>query len=185
MWAAAGADRGDRRPPTRQTAWTAEHDGYLVAAALRRRHRRSVRLDPAGRGIEITDVIDGGGHEVRIAFHLGPEVTAELAGDRVTLAWPSGSGTESGWLKLPREFDWRLHRGETGPILGWYSPGLGQRVPAVTLLGRGQCTRDTPLMTRLQFTETGRSSGFSASGRIVDWKSDASSGWATEIRAEA
>ena len=59
-------------------------------------------------------------------------------------------------LNLPRGLSWTLHRGETGPILGWYSAGLGQRVPAVTLLGRGQATRDTPLMTRLQFTETGR-----------------------------
>jgi hypothetical protein len=168
-----------------QTAWTAEHDGYL---ALRppARHRRTVSLDQAGRGIEVTDVIDGAGHEVRLAFHLGPEVTAELAGDRATLTWPAGSGTESAWLNLPREISWSLHRGETSPILGWYSPGLGRRVPAFTLLGSGQCMPDTPLMTRLQFTETGQSSGFVASGRTVEWgKSDVNPISAVEIQAEA
>ena len=41
------------------------------------RHRRSVRLDREARAIEITDEIDGGGHDVRIAFHLGPEVLAD------------------------------------------------------------------------------------------------------------
>ena len=151
-----------------QTAWTAEHDGYLASLRPPASHQRTVRLDQAGRGIEITDVIDGAGHQVRLAFHLGPEVAAELDGDRVTLTWPARSGTESGWLNLPREFSWSLHRGETGPILGWYSPGLGQRVPAFTLLGSGHCTREAPLKTRLQFAETGLSSGFCAPGRTIE-----------------
>ena len=42
-----------------ELAWTAEHDGYAVLSPATV-HRRSVRLDPAGRAIEITDVIDGG-----------------------------------------------------------------------------------------------------------------------------
>ena len=116
-------------------------------------------LDQASRGIEITDVIDGAGHEVRLAFHLGPDVTAELAGDRVALTWPARPGTASAQLELPGELSWSLHRGETGPILGWYSPGLGQRAPAVTLLGSGQCTRDSPLMTRLRFLAAGQAAG--------------------------
>lgn len=169
-----------------QTAWIAEHDGYRATLRPAASHQRTVRLDRAGRGIEITDVIDGAGHEVRMAFHLGPEVTAELAGDRVTLTWPGGSGTESGWLSLPRELSWSLHQGETGPILGWYSPGLGRRVPAFMLLGSGKCTRDVPLMTRLQFTEPGQSSGLSVSGRTVQCgKSDAGTAQAIEFQAEA
>jgi hypothetical protein len=169
-----------------ETAWTAEHDGYLAALRPPASHRRTVRLDQAGCGIEITDVIDGAGHEVRLAFHLGPKVTAEQAGDRVALTWVAGSETGSAWLNLPREFSWSLHRGETGPILGWYSPGLGQRVPAITLLGRGQCTRDKPLTTRLLFTKTKKLSGFDASGCAVNWeKSDASPVGAIETQAEA
>jgi hypothetical protein len=142
-----------------QSAWTAEHDGYLAGLRPPASHRRTVFLDQAARGIEITDVIDGAGHEVRLAFHLGPDVAAELDGDRVALTWPARPGTASARLELPSELSWSLHRGESGPVLGWYSPGLGQRVPAVTLVGRGQCTRDSPLMTRLQFQETGQPAG--------------------------
>ena len=59
--------------------WTAEHDGYasLDPPAL---HRRSVLLDRASRSIDIIDEIEGGSHDVRLAFHLGPEVQAELDG---------------------------------------------------------------------------------------------------------
>ena len=55
-------------------------------------------------------------------------------------------------LELPPALRWSLHRGETDPILGWYSPGLGRRVPAFTLLGRGRCP-GAPLATRLEFIE--------------------------------
>ena len=57
--------------------WTAEHDGYasLDPPAL---HRRSVLLDRASRSIDIIDEIEGGSHDIRLAFHLGPEVQVEL-----------------------------------------------------------------------------------------------------------
>ena len=57
--------------------WTAEHDGYasLEPPAV---HRRSVLLDRASRSIDIIDEIEGGSYDVRLAFHLGPEVRAEL-----------------------------------------------------------------------------------------------------------
>jgi Heparinase II/III-like protein/Heparinase II/III N-terminus len=167
-----------------QTVWTAEHDGYRAVLRPPASHRRTVSLDQAGLGIEIADVIDGAGHEVRLAFHLGPDVTAELAGDRVALSWPARSGTASARLDLPRELSWSLHRGETGPILGWYSLGLGQRTPAVTLLGSGQCTRDSPLMTRLQFAEAGQPVGLNADRAAESRKSSTSPVGVIEIQAE-
>jgi hypothetical protein len=54
---------------------------------------------------------------------------------------------------LPGELRWALHRGETDPIMGWYSAGLGERVPAFTLLGQGHCVPGVPLVTRLEFAE--------------------------------
>ncbi len=151
MWA--------RQARTRETevselTWTAEHDGYATLSRPAG-HQRTVRFDPDGRGIEITDVIDGGEHEVRLAFHLGPDVTAQLSASTASLTWPaaSGSGTGVARLELPSELDWSLHRGETDPILGWYSAGLGERLPSVTLLGRGGCTPETPLITRLSFAD--------------------------------
>jgi hypothetical protein len=168
------------------TEWTAEHDGYLAALRPPASHRRTVRLDQAGRGVEIIDVVGGSGHEVRLAFHLGPEVAVELAGDRATLTWPGRPDTETGWLSLPPELTWRLHRGETEPILGWYSPGLGQRVPACSLVGTGQCTRHVPLVTRLRFIETQKSTCVNPAGGTVKWgQSDAGPAGAIEIQAEA
>ena len=132
--------------------WTAEHDGYagLSPAA---RHRRSVRLDRESRAVEITDQIEGGGHDIRIAFHLGPEVLATLDESAVELAWPDGATPGAARLLLPGGLRWSLHRGETDPILGWYSAGLGERVPACTLLGEGRSAPGVPLVTRLEFAE--------------------------------
>ena len=130
--------------------WAADHDGYLSLSPPAR-HRRSVRLDRAARSITITDQIDGGDYDVRIAFHLGPEVEAELDGSHTVLSWPTGATPGEARLVLPPQLRWSLHRGETDPILGWYSPGLGQRVPAFTLLGCGRTKPGARFTTRLEF----------------------------------
>ncbi|HEY1704918.1 MAG TPA: alginate lyase family protein [Trebonia sp.] len=139
--------------PSPDLDWIAEHDGY-ASLSPQAWHRRSVRLDPAARGIDITDVIDGGDKQVRLAFHLGPLVRARLDGPRAVLTWPASPVPGEACLELPGSLDWTAHRGETSPILGWYSPGLGQREPTTTLIGTGQTRRDRPLITRLRFSET-------------------------------
>jgi hypothetical protein len=111
-----------------------------------------VRLDRAARRLEITDEVTGG-HPLALAFHLGPDVEAELDGTTAALRWPAGPAAAAGcaWLELPAGLEWSLHRGSTEPILGWYAPGLGRRVPAVTLIGRGVATPGTALRTQLTF----------------------------------
>jgi hypothetical protein len=136
--------------------WTAEHDGYL-ALNPPSRHRRTVRLDRASRSVDIFDQIRGGRHDIRLAFHLGPEVEAELDGSYAVLRWTGTVAPGMARLELPLLLAWSLHRGETDPILGWYSGGLGHRVPAVTLLGRGRSAPDEPLVTRLEFLDAGPS----------------------------
>jgi hypothetical protein len=116
-------------------------------------HSRTVRLDRAARTIRITDTVSGGRHGIRVAFHLGPEVEAELAGPVAALSWTAGSGRQTARLTLPGALRWELHRAETDPVLGWYSAGLGQRVPAWTLLGAGTSDGE-PLTALLEFTET-------------------------------
>ena len=132
--------------------WTAEHDGYrsLKPPAC---HRRRVLLDRASRVLDIVDEI-GSSHELRLAFHLGPDIHAELDGACATLSWPGPSGPETARLKLPQPLRWSLHRGGTDPILGWYSSGLGRRTPAFTLIGCGRSEPKEPLATRLEFLET-------------------------------
>ena len=134
--------------------WAAEHDGY-EALHPPSRHRRTVRLDRASRCVDIVDEIDGGEHDIRLAFHLGPEVDAEIAGTGAILRWVCASVSCAARLDLPQSLRWSLHRGETGPILGWYSAGLGRRVPAFTLIGQGQSAPDEPLITRLEFLDIG------------------------------
>jgi hypothetical protein len=134
--------------------WTAEHDGYR---SLRppARHRRSVRLDRVSRSLEILDEVEGGCYDVRLAFHLGPDIEAELDGPLASFRWASAVSHGAAWLVLAPQLTWSLHRGETDPILGWYSPSLGQRTPAFTLVGCGRSAPGSPLTTRLEFLDVG------------------------------
>jgi hypothetical protein len=132
--------------------WVAEHDGY---ARLRPPvvHRRSMRLDRDARTIEITDALHAGDHDVRLAFHLGPEVEAELDGFVASLRWTApGQARGAALITLPAEVGWSLHRGQTNPILGWYSSGLGRRAPAWVLIGTGPLTDGSQLVTRIAFS---------------------------------
>ena len=167
--------------------WTAEHDGYasLDPPVL---HRRSVFLDRASRSIDIIDEIEGGSHDIRLAFHLGPEVHAELGESGAILRWP-GAGPETApgvaRLELPSTLQWSLHRGETNPILGWYSPGLGQRVPSFSLLGCGCSVSGMLLATRLEFFETDIRSEATVSRQVISWcSSGAQLSKAPQIQAE-
>jgi hypothetical protein len=130
--------------------WTAEHDGYkaLHPAAS---HRRTVRLNEASRTVEITDVIDAAGHEFRLAFHFGPDIEVELNGAEAILI---RSSAIIGRLELPGQLAWTRHCGETEPILGWYSPHLGGRVPAHTLLGSGHGVPKAVFTSRLVFIDS-------------------------------
>jgi hypothetical protein len=148
--------------------WTAEHDGY-TSLDPPVSHRRSVLLDRASRSIDIIDQFEGGDHDVRLAFHLGPEVQVELDESYALLRWPAASAQGGARLELPSSLEWSLHRGESDPILGWYSPGLGRRIPSFTLLGRGRCEPGAPLATRLEFLEIGRASRTAGSRWAVSW----------------
>ncbi len=148
-------------------SWTAEHDGYLSLQPPVH-HRRSVRLDRASRSVDIVDEVDGGGHDLRLAFHLGPDVQAELTGSEASLCWPGASTPGTARLELPRQLQWSLHRGETDPILGWYSCGLGRLTPAFTLIGRGRPVPHAAFTTRIHFLDRHRGQGLPAKSSGTD-----------------
>jgi Heparinase II/III-like protein/Heparinase II/III N-terminus len=165
--------------------WAAEHDGYasLDPPAL---HRRSVLLDRASRSIDIIDQIEGGRHDIRLAFHLGPEVQVEFDDCCAILTWAAASTQGTARLELPPGLQWSLHRGESDPILGWYSPGLGRRVPSFTLLGCGHCVPGTPLATRLEFLEADEPFKAAVSRQALSWSaSDARTGLVPGTNVEA
>jgi len=165
--------------------WTAEHvgDPSLDPPAL---HRRSVLLDRASRSIDIVDQIDGGSHDIRLAFHLGPDVQAELEELCAVLDWPTASTPGAARLELPPGLRWSLHRGETDPVLGRYFAGPGRRVRAVTLLGCGRCAPGMLLTARLEFLDVGKSGKSAVSRQAISWTSSvALPDKAPEIQAEA
>jgi hypothetical protein len=129
--------------------WSAEHDGYL---SLRppAGHRRCVRLDRVSRTLDIVDEVSSR-HEVCLAFHLGPQVEAELDGLSATLSWAAADGPGVARLELPHSLRWSLHHGETNPIVGWYSQGLGRRTPTFSLIGQGRSEPGSLFTTRLRF----------------------------------
>lgn len=153
--------------------WTAEHEGYLTLRTPAR-HRRCVRLDRASRGIDIVDEIDGGMHDIRLAFHFGPDVEVELEQNNAALRWPAADVLGAARLDLPVSLSWTLHRGATDCILGWYSEGIGRRVPAFTLLGCGRSMPGMLLCTRLAFVAANKGKTSNNGLLAASWrKSDA------------
>jgi hypothetical protein len=141
----SSADGGERR-------WVAEHDGYRTLDPPVT-HRRTVKFRGKQRLIEITDELDGVGQaQVRLAFHLGPAVEASLDGSDLTLRWRDRNGDEAtATMTLPSSLSWSLTRGAEEPVLGWYSPAFGQKVPATDVIGVGTAAAHSPLRTLLAF----------------------------------
>ena len=117
------------------------------------RHRRTVSLSSRDRRLEILDRIETTGrHGFRLAFHLGPDVGAELEDRRVLLTWHSVDGsTATAELHLSDAANWSVVRGGTDPVLGWYSAHFGEKQPAATVLGEGTFHGPQELATVVQF----------------------------------
>ena len=122
----------DTSGPTGAARWCAEHDGYRRSV-----HRRRVELTAASQELRVVDEVRGPRRAVRLAFHLGPAIAADLAGNRAVLTWTRDGEDRSAVLDLPGQLSWRAHRGETDPPLGWYSAGFGRKEPTTTLVGTG------------------------------------------------
>jgi hypothetical protein len=152
MWAAHARTCVDKvSSGSGEQTWSAHHTGYrrLDPGA---EHKRTVTLDPASRHLSIVDEVEVADlQRLRMAFHLGPQVSVALEGTIATLSWLGADGTLSADLHLPAQLHWTAHRGQTDPILGWYSPQFGHRVPATTLLGTGVCSRALELRSLLVF----------------------------------
>ena len=82
---------------------------------------------------------------------MGPAVEVSLGGSLATLTWSGRSGPVIAGLHLPPGLRWTVHRGETDPPLGWYSPRFGSRVETSTLVGAGTVENVLEFVTRLQF----------------------------------
>lgn len=139
-------------------SWSAEHDGYhrLETPVT---HRRSAVLDSPARRLSVTDTVepvaegpavDRPGVDVVATWQLGPDVDVQLVGARAELSWDVTGETRRATLDLAPELSWSAHRGETGPVRGWYAPRFGDRVPATLLAGHGSVSATTTLRTTLE-----------------------------------
>jgi hypothetical protein len=135
--------------------WTARHCGYAHLDPTVR-HQRTVSLDRVDRHLNIEDVVKSEGrHSLRLLLHLGPDVTVDLPTDpahpTARLTWPGSGGRVAADLHLPHGLTWTAHRGETDPVLGWYSPRFGERIPTTTLVGTGEVHGRVELRTTFDF----------------------------------
>ena len=94
LWAEhadAVVDGADLSPGRRQV-WSAHHTAYArLDAALC--HDREVVLDGTVPRLTVTDTLTGSReHRQRMSWHLGPEVTVELADGVAELTWMGRSG---------------------------------------------------------------------------------------------
>lgn len=153
LWTRAATTRPAQTGGDARLSWAASHDGYarLGGPSAPVRHRRRVDLERCTRKLVIRDAVDGTNLQVRLAFHLGPDVSAVLDGHRARLSWPGEHGGGTAVLALPAALDWRAHRGSTEPILGWFAPRFGCRVPITTLVGTTQLIGHLDLHTELRF----------------------------------
>jgi uncharacterized heparinase superfamily protein len=138
--AARGLDGGN------EAELTVAHDGYrrLEGKAT---HLRQFTLERNARQLKLTDWIEAADDQsVRLAFHLHPDVAAELRADQATLAWKGGGAV----IDLPRNLSWSHHRGESDPPRGWYSPEFGEKVPTAVLIGSGTLKAGERLDTTLR-----------------------------------
>lgn len=126
--------------------WCAEHDGYQGSV-----HRRQVELTAASQELRVVDEVRGPRRAVRLAFHLGPAIAADLVGNRAVLTWIRDGEGRSAVLDLPGQLSWQAHRGETEPPLGWYSAGFGRKEPTTTLVGTGFADGTDGFTTALRF----------------------------------
>ncbi|SES49876.1 Heparinase II/III N-terminus [Pedococcus cremeus] len=135
--------------------WAGHHTGYArLDPALR--HERKVTLDTVHHTLGVTDTLTASApHTLRLAWHLGPEVEVLLRDGAADLTWGTGSEQRSARLRLPAPLAWSAHRGESDPVLGWYSPRFGVRVPTTTLVGAGSWTGELTLQTVLELVDVG------------------------------
>ena len=123
--------------------WDADHDGYRAGESPVT-HRRTAVLDHGVLRVE--DHLDAAS-DVRMAWHLGSGGVRRAGRSHGRLEWPTGSAI----VELPAGLSWTAHRGGDDPLLGWYSPRFGHKVPITTLVGSGPSAADAPATSTFRF----------------------------------
>jgi hypothetical protein len=124
--------------------WSAWHDAYRVLPDPVV-HQRVVAYDRRQGRLTLEDTLRcAGPHTVECFFHFHPDCHVSLA--------QGGATARSGGVELILRMDpaWNsCHcvRGQTEPILGWYSPRFNEKTAACALVGRTHIEQTTTFRT--------------------------------------
>jgi len=110
------------------------HDGYSRIGVI---HERKVEYFGSERRLEISDVLKGDGvHSLSWHWHLHPDVFSvwDKTGNRWILKHRKNHNRVevSGGIGAASE----VVKGAVNPIMGWYSPALGHKIPNEVLVYR-------------------------------------------------
>ena len=124
----------------------AEHNGYRSLGIT---HRRTFSLDKTNHTLRIVDdiVLDlPGKHTLEMPLHLYPAVSVETLNNTYKL---TASGARAVTVRPDPALALSVVRGETNPILGWYSPSFQQKEPTSVLYGTCTIEQTTQLVTEI------------------------------------
>ncbi len=124
----------------------AEHNGYQPLGVT---HRRTLSLDKATHTLRIVDDImldRPGKHTLELPLHLHPAVSIDATSDAYKLVT---SGARPVTVRPDPALTVSVVRGETDPILGWYSPSFQQKEPTSVLYGTCTIEQTTQLVTEI------------------------------------
>ncbi len=124
----------------------AEHNGYQHLGVT---HRRALSLDKTNHTLRIVDDImldRPGKHTLELPLHLHPAVSIDATSDAYKLVT---SGARPVTVRPDPALTVSVVRGETDPILGWYSPSFQQKEPTSVLYGTCTIEQTTQLVTEI------------------------------------
>jgi hypothetical protein len=122
------------------------HDGYgRLADPLR--HERTIFFDKKwGIWLLQDQLICAKAHEIRQTFHFNPDCRVEMLSNGIIRI----SGVEPLlYLKPDPGLTFSLYRGSEDPIMGWFSPAFGEKIPSQSLMGQKQIRETVRLQTWL------------------------------------
>ncbi|MBA4393226.1 MAG: hypothetical protein C0407_06710 [Desulfobacca sp.] len=99
------------------------------------RHERSIFFGKKEKFWIIQDLLSSEGpHDIKQMFHFHPHChLTDFKGNLFQITIESGEPIL--YLKLDPQLNPAFHQGEVDPVLGWFSPAFGEKVPTITLKG--------------------------------------------------
>ncbi len=151
MWSRqAAAQISDIERDDEQHIVRGVHDGYQRIGWT---HKRAISLRTVEDRIHIADNLVGPGTtSLQFQLHFAPSLKLRLA-DKHTLIVSRPHYAVQMKIFFDPRLQISLHRGETQPIMGWYSAKLDEKEPSGMVLGRMQIHQSAEFSTTIELLE--------------------------------